>query len=231
MEIINKELPDNCYYPEKTIKKSIVLHSIQSFTGPTYIKFLQNQAGKNALTYVIDREGKIYSLFNPNFWSYHLGINHSPSLMDKNSISIGLLNWGPLKKIKNHEIEIYGFNLGVKFMGITQDGASDKIVKLSKPFKGYDIYASFNKPQLQSLEDLLKKLIKDFNITIQDDINTIFEYNPKISETLIPGIWTHSSVNDLVNEVPPQPELISLLESLQKENTEKIPKKGTSKNA
>jgi len=144
------------YYKEKTEKKRIVLHFTAGYLGGD-IATLTKKNYHVSVPYVIARNGNIYQLHDPQYWSYHLGPNAvgGNTKCSKESIGIEISNIGPLEKNKDSLHTSYTD----KYCDISESGFYTK-----KDFRGKKYYASFTDDQYKSLRKLLSYLCKTFKI-------------------------------------------------------------------
>jgi N-acetyl-anhydromuramyl-L-alanine amidase AmpD len=232
--IYDYSLSSDSYYQENIKKETIWLHNTGGGSRPDWSvngwekEFERNISGdfvldqngkinqlKVGVSYIIGRkssstdeklwDGKILNTFDDKYWAYHLGINNNQSL-DLNSKSIGVefCNYGPL-------------TLGVdgRFYNSVNKLVNEKdVVKLDRPFRGYDYFEKYTESQLNSARSLLIYLINKYGIKIEGKIynenwfnyNTIYHTNG--------GIRSHSHIRNDVFDIFPQKEMIQMLNSL-----------------
>jgi len=112
-----------------------------------------------SVAYVVARNGAVYELFNPKYWSYHLGKGSvgGNEVCSKRSIGIELSNIGPLSKSGDDFITAYGD----KYCGVAD---TTSYTKLATPYRGNEYFATFTDKQYESLNLLLEYLCTEFSI-------------------------------------------------------------------
>ena len=163
---------DSYYYKEETIKPMIVLHStvgnIKGDMGSL------TKDGKVSVSYVVDRSGHIYELFDPKYWSYHLGMGSVGGNKSNSSRSIGieLSNYGPLT-LRGNNLETSYSQVSYKDAGVLKKtpidvyctvDQTDAYTKLTTPFRANSYFATFAQPQYEALRELVEHLCLSFNI-------------------------------------------------------------------
>lgn len=165
---------DSYYYPTEFPKKKIVLHyTVGTIRGD--MASLTKKDNHMSVSYVINRKGDIYELFDPKYWSYHLGRGSvgGNGYGSKESIGIELSNYGPLKKV--------GDNLETMYSQVSYTGKDGKprrtkrdiycsldeteyYDKVFPALRGNEYFASFTKNQLLATRELVHYLCKFHNI-------------------------------------------------------------------
>jgi N-acetylmuramoyl-L-alanine amidase len=165
----------NYYYNEETEKKRVVLHyTIGTLKGDLATLCQNNQ--HLSVSYLIARNGKIFELFDPKYWSYHLGPGtvSGNEARSKESIGIELSNLGPLTLSGTELKDAYN----QKYCDVTE---IEYFTKLDSKFRDYEYFATFTSAQYQSLKSLLSYLCKEFSIPAtflpEDKIFKVFSSN------------------------------------------------------
>lgn len=234
LTVYNHTLSSDLYYQEDIKKETIWLHNTGGGSRPDWSingwekEFEKDLSGNLSLdqdgrvkplrvgvSYIIGRkssssdekvwDGKILNTFDDKYWAYHLGINSNQSL-DLNSKSIGIefCNYGPL-------------TLGIdgRFYNSVNKVVNEKdVVKLDKPYRGYDYFERYTESQLESGRALILHLINKHAIRIDGKIynENWFNYNSNYHSN--GGIRTHSHIRKDVFDIFPQKEMIQMLNSL-----------------
>lgn len=105
---------------------------------------------KKTSTFTIDRNGKIYQHFNPLYYSDFIGDKH----IDKQSITISLVNQGRLKKdlLKNTFYDWVG-------------NIYDRKVRVyEKRWRGFDYWDPYTPKQYKAVLELVEYLCNIYNI-------------------------------------------------------------------
>lgn len=150
-------------------------------------------------------DGKILRAFDDKYYAYHLGISSRNSEeLNYCSIPIEICNYGPLTKGKDGRFYNY----------VYKPINDSDVVKLDKPFNGYEYYERYTDAQLESTRKLIIYLINKYAIIIEGKIynEKWFEYNEK---WFTPGgIRSHSQVRRDKYDIFPQKEMIQMLNSI-----------------
>jgi len=161
-DFIEKIVPANVtgyYYTEKCKKETIVLHFTVGFlTGD--LATLIEQDSHMSVAFVVGRQGKVYQLFDSNYWSYHLGRGAvgGNTTESKRSIAIELSNIGPLVKKNDSLYNVYG----AKYCSMSE---TSFYRQLSEPYRQYIYFATFTNVQYESLRKLIDYLCNNYNIS------------------------------------------------------------------
>lgn len=149
------------FYPQSVLKEKIVLHFTAGYLESD-IRQLTKEKNHVSVPFIISRNGEIYNLWNPDYWSYHLGIGAigGNEVMSKSSIAIELSNIGYLLKKGNNLVTAYSDS----DIYCSLSDAEHYTHLQNGGFRGYEYYASFTKEQYESLIRLLKYLTKRYNI-------------------------------------------------------------------
>ena len=234
LTIYDHLISDDEYIKEEVKKNTIWLHHTAGGSRPDWTiggwekDFMKDKKGnpvldkkgnpiplKVATHYVIGRkssstgdktwDGKILKAFDDKYWAYHLGINHPKSKeLNSNSIGIELCNYGPLTKGKDGRFYNY----------VNKPILDEDVVKLDKPFRGYEYYEKYTDFQIESLRKLLVHLINKYQLSFDSKSynESWFDY----SETWFTsgGFRTHTQVRKDKFDLFPQKEMIQMLNSL-----------------
>ena len=96
------------YYTAELSKRKIVLHyTVGTLRGD--MAALTKKGNHMSVAYVVARNGIIYELFDPKYWSYHLGRGSvgGNGYNSKESVAIELSNYGPLKAVGSNLETMY----------------------------------------------------------------------------------------------------------------------------
>ena len=232
MEINRKKLlKGDQYYPVMKKKNQIFLHHTAGTTADGAIDWWNQTPEHVGTAYVIDRDGTIYEVFDPEKWAYHIGVKGDNNHVEKHAIGIEIVAAGQLYKRKDNKVFFYPLypNLIAKTLIDPKD-----VWEMKKEWRGYSLYHKYNQKQILSVCWLVAELIEKFNIPIQEDISKFYEYD-KSGKVLRGegGIYSHSTVRKDKTDIVPHPEFIKtftgMLVNLKKRDTEKPLKKKRSK--
>ena len=100
LDVIRFKPPKSGYfYANKTSKRAIVLHFTAGYLGGDLSTLTTNDYHVS-VPFVIARNGHIFQLFNPEYWSYHLGNGAigGNKICSARATAIELSNIGPLDR-------------------------------------------------------------------------------------------------------------------------------------
>lgn len=151
---------DNYFYKAKHPKKRIVLHATHGYLSGDVANLSKQRV---STAYLIARDGTVYELFSPEYWSYHIGsvgksfwcTNTSES---KGTVAIELSNIGDLRPHKTKPdilLDAWGFPYCMK---------SDVDFYKQIPYRGWEYWATYTDEQYKALDSLLLFLCREFNI-------------------------------------------------------------------
>lgn len=235
LKVYNYNLNSDSYYQEETKKETIWLHNTGGGSRPDWSvngwkkefekdlsgNFVLDPSGrikplKVGVSYIIGRkssstddnlwDGKIMNTFDDKYWAYHLGTSNLSNSKDLNSKSIGIefCNYGPL-------------TLGIdgRFYNSVNKVVNERdVVKLDRPFRGYDYFERYTESQLESARKLIIYLVNKHGIQIEGKIynENWFNYNPTYISN--GGIRSYSQARKDVFDIFPQKEMIQMLNSI-----------------
>lgn len=179
---IRPETFTDYYYPSVTSKTQIVYHFTAGVLHGSIGELTKQHV---SVPYVLARDGTIYELHDPKFWSYHLGPSSHYSNKERSGASIGIEidNIGPLTlKADGTLYDIYdkGYCLA------TDTASYDKV-----EYRGYHYFAKFTEAQYKALKDLTTQLTSKYKIPYQFiEPAKRFDFFPSVPKT---GIVTHAN--------------------------------------
>jgi N-acetyl-anhydromuramyl-L-alanine amidase AmpD len=188
------DISSKSFVSARSDKTNIVLHGSLSRTKYSYTSeqnsenYLMKTWGllgdKVAGHYVVGRSGEIFSCFDEDYWSNHLGPDKRVSSLNKSSISIYLCNELYLEKENSR---YYAF-------GYVHPSNLYKGPVFEHKFKGYNYWADYSKEQVASLVLLLKDICSrwDLSTTMLENTTRLI---PKASAraTIVSGSNASSS--------------------------------------
>lgn len=223
LKIINKfRLRSGEYNADAYTKNQIYLHHTVGGSVLSTIGWWNSNGAKIGVAFLVDRNGDIYEVFNPNYWAHHLGLKYKyNTLLNKSSIGIELCSEGALReghelneilnnagaKSKFSEDSLYAFDIipdktkhvSMWFSGAKRlydlNNANDGFVHYPKGFRGYKYFDAYNPQQIESTIDLVNYLCELYNIphTLISDDGVSFQGD--LDKVLkFRGILTHANV-------------------------------------
>lgn len=152
--------PNNYYYTAEHKKKRIVLHGTHGFLSNDIANLSKQHV---STSYVIARDGTAYELFDPKFWSYHIGPTPAGTWWknkteSQETIAIELSNWGNLHEhFTKPDILLDPWNFPYCMK-------NDTDFYVERPYRGSQYYATYTDAQMKALDSLLLKLCRKFDI-------------------------------------------------------------------
>lgn len=157
-------------------------------------------------------DGKIYRAFDDKYWAHHLGLQYANNkILNAKSIAIEICNYGPIVKGSD----------GTFFNYVKKPVPANMVIKLEKPFRGYDYWHKYTDAQLASLKALLLDIAARYQkVDIRAGLKLFIHQGAPAFEVNggalkgVSGVWSHSSVRSDKFDVYPNPQLIELIKSL-----------------
>ena len=208
---IDHHMDPEQYIKQVFTKDKVFIH--YTVSGPSargVIRYWDGNSPRIATAFVMsgrgDEDGKIYEAHNPDYWSYHLGIKGSKGKLDKSSIGIEICAWGRLTKKGDKFYNAYGGEV-----------SADEVYTLEDKWRGNLYYHAYSDKQIESLENLLLWIVKEYKIPVQD-INfgkDWAEYSTELVKKRNPGIWTHTSVRKDKQDTYPDQRIFDMLNRIK----------------
>lgn len=216
LEIVKNRLTSSQYTKQIFPKTQIFIHfTAGNGSAESTINWFEADTGTVATAFVIGRtDGKTHEAFNPDFWGFHLGIKGTNGALDKISIGIEICSWGPLTENNGKHYRYTDYDKKTK-KNLWLDKnivPVSEVYTLPTEFRGYKHFEKYTDAQLDSLENLLKFLVKEYGISVQSSFDdSWFEYNEQVITDKLPGIWTHVNVRKDKTDSYPDHRLLELL--------------------
>jgi N-acetyl-anhydromuramyl-L-alanine amidase AmpD len=157
-------LPETGFFRQRVPKDLIVLHATASSTARSVFDTWKNPAsGRVATAYVVERNGRVYEMFPPDCWAYHLGmrVRNPGHYNDRRSIGIEIVNPGPLRPDPEgaDTLNWWPDNFRKPWCLI-----SEKEKYLCREFRGFKYYAAYTQKQYAAVGQLVDWLCRRFGI-------------------------------------------------------------------
>jgi N-acetyl-anhydromuramyl-L-alanine amidase AmpD len=212
-KITQVSFSEDQYYKDIFPKTQIYLHHTagNSNAHNVFTGWAADKLGRIATCISISGNGEIVQGFSSKFWAYHLGVKtrffQAMELpykeLDKNSIGIEICNWGQLT-VKGDKFYNY----------VNREVPKNEVIKLTKPFRGYNYYHNYTDAQIESTKQLLLYWGETYKIPLKYH-EDIFDLTPRAYKGEA-GIFTHCSVRPDKVDIYPHPKMIEMLKSLTK---------------
>ena len=211
-------LPKGEYIDGPTKKEYLFLHHTAGWHNPYKCidQWGRDNRGRIATEFVLggssvkgnddSNEGKLLQAFPEGGYGWHLGKNGS-QYMHTNSVGIEVCNFAYIVD-------------GKTYAGTKVD--SSQIVKLDKPFRGYQEWHRYSNEQIETLRKFILHIAERDNIDVRDGlIRSIkskgvdgFDFNEDAYYGKVKGMWTHTNTRKDKFDMFPQQELLDMLVSL-----------------
>ena len=207
---------DNNMDPEQYIKqvfpkdKLFIHYTVSGPSAKGVMRYWNGNESRIATAFVMsgrgDEDGKVYEAFNPDYWSYHLGIKGTKGKLDKNSIGIEICAWGRLTKKGEKFYNAYGAEVAI-----------DEVYTLEDKWRGNLYYHAYSDKQIESLEKLVLWIVKEYKIPVQDIVfdKDWAEYDETVIRDRTPGIWTHTTVRKDKQDTYPDKRIFDMLNRIK----------------
>jgi len=86
-------LPEGQYVHQRHKKSLIVLHHTAGADAESTFRWWLTDPKRIGTAYIVARDGRIFEVFPPEYWAFHLGVKGQRQL-DRRSIGIELANAG-----------------------------------------------------------------------------------------------------------------------------------------
>jgi N-acetyl-anhydromuramyl-L-alanine amidase AmpD len=185
------------YQNEETEKTNICLHATAGGSAAGAIEHLMKRDGV-IVHFVVDKDGTIYQLYPLKYWGYHLGIKGSGGALDKRTVGIEIVNFGPLVLRDNNLLCSWPNDFNNKYCYLEQ---THLYYALKQPWRDYTYYATYTAAQYESVSKLVAYLCATLQIPAavlpnvnEYQLNAVYNFN---------GIFTHTSVRQDKSDVGP----------------------------
>lgn len=182
--------PAEQYIQQKSDKDKIFIHyTVSGSDAKNVLRYWNSTAERVSTSFVISgrgaEDGLVYEAFNPDYYSYHLGVKGTNGKLDKSSVGIEICAWGRLTKKEDKFFNAYNAEV-----------SASEVYTLEKAWRGNLYYHAYSDKQIESLEKLITWIVKEYNIPVQNiDFGLDWlEYNPTLVSSGSKGIWSHTNV-------------------------------------
>ena len=217
--IVNRYyLPPGEYKDGITKKSYVFLHHTAGWHNPfrTIDHWGRDTRGAVATEFVLGGQsikgndnkydGTMVQAFPEGHYAWHLGKNGS-QYMHIHSVGIEVNNFGYLKN-------------GKTYAGTTAH--ESQLVKLEKPFRGFDVWHRYSDAQIEALRKWILYIAERDNIDVRkglvEEVKAKgadgFEFNENAYYGRVKGMWTHTNTRKDKFDMFPQEELLDMLMDL-----------------
>ena len=155
------------YFPQVLPKDMIMLHfTAGASAASAFTTWSSVPDGHVAAPYIVDVDGSIHEIFDPQYWAYHLGVDpaHSQSWKhDKRSIAIEIVNVGPLRPDKQNPRQLNWWpprnEFATKFCMLEETAKY-----VHAPYRGLPYFAPFPPLQIDAVVALVDYVASKYSI-------------------------------------------------------------------
>jgi len=201
----------NRYINKEYTKTQIVLHhTVSNGSALDVVNYWKTLPTHVGVCMIIERDGTINQLFSSKYYAGHLGLKPDHFItygipytdLNKTSIAIELISWGGLESKDGKAYNAY-----------SKEVIDEPITRLDIPYRGYTLFHSYTKEQIESVKKLLLYWGERYSIPLDYNEN-IWDVSEDALEGT-PGIWTHTSFRKDKSDCYPDTGLIGMLKSLK----------------
>jgi hypothetical protein len=168
--------------------------------GTEYILGGQSVDGKN-----VKFDGELVQCFPEGGYGWHTGTGNS--VMHRNSVAIEVCSMGQIVNGKTY---------------VNTPADPSQVIKLAKPFRGFQYWHNYSEAQLKSLENWIKFVAEKYSIDPRVGLVEYvrakgadgFDVLDVARAEKVPGLYTHTNVIRGKVDMYPHPDLIDMLLSL-----------------
>jgi hypothetical protein len=217
LEIKKHWMPAGTYFPGPVQKDWIFLHHTAGGPNPYQVAdmWARDDRGNVATEYILGGQsvdgknkkydGEMVQCFPDGGYGWHTGTGNS--LMHRNSVAIEVCCMGQIVN-------------GKTYVNTTAD--SSQIIKLDKPFRGFQYWHNYSEAQLKALENWIKFIAEKYSIDPRVGLVEYvkakgadgFDVLDVARAEKIPGMYSHTNVLRGKVDMYPHPDLIDMLLSL-----------------
>lgn len=182
------KLPDDQWFHNGDKKTGICLHHTVGGTASSSVNWWSNDQQMVGTAYIIERDGTIFQVFDPNGWAYQFGLKWPDKLaFEKRFIGIEIASEGALRESGG---KFYCFD---RITPRTEKNP-DEVFDYGKPYRGYRYFDKYEKAQVDSLIELVNHLLVRFNIERKIPSNYMEYYGPRLK--YFNGVIGHVNVRE-----------------------------------
>lgn len=175
---------DDWYYKSASNKDKIVLH----FTaGVLHGDIGELTRQRVSVAYVLARDGTVYELFDPKYWSYHLGRGATGGNQknSKSSIGIEISNFGPLTLSEDKT-----FLKTWSDKSYCRIDQTEAYVHVKEGYRGHYYFATYTDAQYRALDSLITNICREHNILRR--LPPVDQRGINLNQ-IGEGIWSHEN--------------------------------------
>lgn len=154
--------PDQ-YKPDVEEKSLIVLHHTVGGTAESTYKWWVDDRRPIGTAYIVARDGRVFEVFPPKQWAWHLGIKSEET--ERRSIGIELASEGALRSKGRAGSKVLQAFDGQRRLGLaTTLLAEGRVVRLERPWRSYRWFDAYDEKQVTSTIKLVAHLCEMYGV-------------------------------------------------------------------
>lgn len=200
------------YFDEATPKISIFLHHTAGGGAEEAVRWWNQTPERVGTALFVERDGRALQCCEIATWAWHLGVTYANTKQNKLGIGIELVSRGfVIPEVKDKETTYYAYPLWpLKTQRVKIP--TDQVVELDQTWRGFKFWHKYTDEQVKTTVELMKYLVKRFDIKVQKDLTKFWEYDESVAKQNKPGIWAHTTVRKDKFDIFPQPSLIKAIQ-------------------
>jgi N-acetyl-anhydromuramyl-L-alanine amidase AmpD len=165
-----------CWFNSVSAKDLVILHYTAGANVLGAVREFKSRADGVSTPYVVGTDGKVFELYPPDCYSYHLGMTakrgepnpNANHIHERRGIGIEIVNVGPLKI--NGEYLCYWPPLtkenpyGAYLTRYCHISEEDRYIRVRDKWRGFNFFAAFPPVQMTAVAELVGLLVEQFNI-------------------------------------------------------------------
>lgn len=217
LEIKKYWMPENTYFKGPVPKNWIFLHHTAGGPNPYQVAdmWARDNRGNVATEYILGGQnvsngnnkfdGQLIQCFPEGGYGWHTGTGNS--VMHRNSVGIEVCSMGQIVNGKTY---------------VNTPADSSQIIKLAKPFRGYQYWHNYSDSQIITLKNWILFIANKYNIDprvglvqwVKEKGADGFDVLDLTKANSTPGMYSHTNVIRGKVDMYPHPDLIDMLLSL-----------------
>ena len=195
------QLPDAEYFKNSTSKSGICIHHTVGGSARSTFNWWIQDSQMVGTAYVIDRDGTVYNVFEPEYWAWQFGLKwdqRDKIAFEKRFIGIEIASEGGLLEENG---KYYCFD---RISPKTEKPANE-VFDAGSDYRGYRYFDRYEPEQIDSLVVLINHLCNEFDIPRRMQKDSMKYYGEELKN--FEGIIGHTMVRKDKSDPLPDPEL------------------------
>jgi hypothetical protein len=199
-------LPPTQYFPGTQQKTGIALHHTVGGSARSTFEFWRDNADQVGTAYIIDRDGKIFEVFEPDAWAWQFGLKWPPGdkiAFERRFIGIEIASEGALTESGG---ELFCFGT----ISPRTRKKREETFDCGRDYRGFRFFDRYEPAQMTSLCSLVGSLCDTFHIPRQVPSNPMDFRGEGLKQ--FEGIIGHTMVRTDKTDPLPDPDFWKQLE-------------------